>query len=247
MNLVIDIGNTLSKVAIFDNEELLFVHSYPDFGVEDVQYYFKKYRISRAIISSVGANPEELAEYLRLEQGCRVHVFDHHTPLPFENRYATPHTLGKDRMAGVTGAYFDFPGQSVLVIDAGTCITYDVLTSKGVYLGGAISPGIRLRYKAMNTFTKNLPLLETAEEAGLTGTDTAGSMHSGVLNGVVQELDGMIDRYADEHSELQVVVTGGDLIYFDKKLKNNIFARPNIVITGLNKILDYYFEKKNNS
>lgn len=247
MNLVVDTGNTFTKVGLFDKGTMIHVHSYHAFDSNDLPYYFRKHRIRKAIVSSVGADPMPVLEHLRRQEGCDAILFDHHTPLPFRNNYATPETLGKDRLAAVAGAFYEFPAQNVLVIDAGTCITYDILTAEGTYEGGTISPGIRMRYKAMNAFTQNLPLLETQEEAPLTGKSTAASMHSGVNNGIIQEAEGMIAQYSSHYDNLHIVLTGGDYIYFDKKVKNNIFARPNIVLTGLNKILENYFEKQKSS
>ncbi len=247
MNLVIDMGNTLTKVALFERGNLLDVHRYDDFSEEDIPYYFRKHPIKMAIISSVGSSPESLLQYISGSQNCPAIILDHHLPLPFQILYETPETLGKDRVAGVAGAFYEFPEENILLIDAGTCITYDLLTADGIYHGGAISPGLRMRYRAMNTFTKNLPLPEQQSETPLTGKNTNGSLHSGVLHGTVNEVDGMIDEYRNEYGSLKVVFTGGDLNYFDKKLKNNIFARPNIVITGLNKILEHYFEKKSST
>jgi type III pantothenate kinase len=243
MNLVVDTGNTLTKVALFDKGALMHLHTYHTFDYQDLPHYFRKHRISKAIVSSVAADPMPVVDWLRGQEGCRAILLDDYTPLPFRNNYTTPETLGKDRLAAVAGAFYEFPAQNVLIIDAGTCITYDLLTAEGTYEGGAISPGIRMRYKAMNTFTRNLPLLETREDAKLTGKSTAASMHSGVTNGIIYEAEGMIAQYSTLYDNLSAVITGGDLIYFDKKVKNNIFARPNIVLTGLNKILDNYFEK----
>lgn len=242
MNLVIDIGNTLTKVALFDNDALLHFHTYPVFDADDIPFYFKKHRIEKAIISSVGANPESIFKHIKEKENSQVLILDHHTPLPFEVSYKTPETLGKDRLASAAAAFHEFPGKDILVIDAGSCITYDVLTQDGTFQGGAISPGIAMRYKAMHTFTQNLPRLKPQEDAEITGKSTAECIHSGVLNAVVYEVDGMIVKYLHIYEGMQVIMTGGDLIYFDKKLKNNIFARPKIVLKGLNIILENYFE-----
>ncbi len=242
MNLVIDIGNTLTKVALFDNDGLTHLHSYRHFEAADLPFYYKKHRISKAIISSVGANPEQLFRHIKEKENSRVLILDHHTPLPFEVNYKTPETLGKDRLASAAAAFQEFPGKDLLVIDAGSCITYDMLTRDGTFQGGAISPGITMRYSAMHTFTQNLPRLKPEEEAVITGKSTAECMHSGVMNAIVYEMDGMIDKYSRLYDNLKIIMTGGDLIYFDKKLKNNIFARPKIVLRGLNIILENYFE-----
>ena len=242
MNLVIDIGNTLTKVALFENGALIHLHAYPVFNAADLPFYYKKHRIKKAIISSVGANPQKIVNHIREKEDSRVLMLDHHTPLPFKVDYKTPETLGKDRLAAAAAAFHEFPGQNILVVDAGSCITYDVLTKDGTFQGGAISPGIKMRYNAMHTFTQSLPQLKPEEDVEITGKSTAECMHSGVLNAAVCETDGMIEKYLQRYDNLQVIMTGGDLIYFDKKLKNNIFARPKIVLKGLNIILENYFE-----
>ncbi len=159
------------------------------------------------------------------------------TKVPLINRYKTPETLGKDRLALAVGAVTKFPGENILAIDAGTTITYEFITNNNEYLGGAISPGIKMRFKALNNFTGKLPLITEIETDHLIGHDTKTSIQSGVLNGVIKEIDGIIDEYKNRFGALKVLVTGGDYIYFVKKLKNSIFATPNLVLEGLNKIL----------
>ena len=127
----------------------------------------------------------------------------------------------------------------MLVIDAGTCITYDLINSKKEYLGGSISPGIQMRYNALHQFTSQLPLLESVDTAMLTGVNTEESIHSGIINGVFVEIDGIIQRYTNQYPDIKVIVTGGNAKFFDKGLKNTIFAKPNLLMEGLNKILDY--------
>lgn len=244
MNLVIDIGNTRTKIGLYENNTLLDVHYYPAFDSSDLKYYLRKHPIKKCIISSVGESPESYALFLQNAGIKHTIIFDEQTPIPIINNYSTPQTLGKDRLAGVIGAYAEFASQDILVIDAGTCVTYDFLRKEGVYEGGAISPGIQMRLKAVNQFTKNLPLVESCESTVVTGKTTEESIVSGTLNSIVFEADGFIDYYKNLYPDLITIVTGGDVNYFDKTLKNNIFARPNIVLTGLNKILVYYFEKK---
>jgi type III pantothenate kinase len=161
------------------------------------------------------------------------------TPVPFTNRYKSPVTLGKDRIAAVAGAVSQFPGRNVLVIDAGTCITYDFINDRGEYFGGAISPGIRMRFKAMNTFTGKLPLIEPEEFDGFIGTTTGESMQSGVYNGISAEINGFITQYMDNFDDLVVIITGGDHQFLHNKLKISIFAAPDLVLLGLNEIFDY--------
>jgi type III pantothenate kinase len=161
------------------------------------------------------------------------------TPLPFHNRYATPATLGKDRLAGIAGAYARFPAQNCLVIDAGTCITYDVLTAAGDFIGGNISPGIGLRFRALPVFTAGLPLVQPGEMSGTLGNSTESAIRNGVQLGALLEVEGVIARMRGEWDKLNVLLTGGDADFFAKNLKTLIFANPDLVLEGLNKILNY--------
>jgi type III pantothenate kinase len=161
------------------------------------------------------------------------------TKLPFTNRYETPKTLGVDRLALVSASVQKYANKNVLIIDAGTCITYDFINQSNNYLGGAISPGIRLRYKSLNNLTANLPLLRTDKPKTITGNSTEASIHSGVVFGVVKEMDGIIDQYAEEYLDLTVILTGGDAKFLLNQLKNSIFANSDFLLEGLNFILDY--------
>ena len=166
-------------------------------------------------------------------------LLNNSTPLPIKILYKSPTSLGNDRIALAVGAITNFPNKNVLVIDAGTCITYDLINSKKEYLGGSISPGIQMRYNALHQFTSQLPLLESVDTAMLTGVNTEESIHSGIINGVFVEIDGIIQRYTNQYPDIKVIVTGGNAKFFDKGLKNTIFAKPNLLMEGLNKILDY--------
>ena len=159
--------------------------------------------------------------------------------LPFKNKYKTPETLGADRIALIGAAMQNYSSNSVLVIDAGTCITFDFVNRKKEYYGGAISPGVEMRYKAINTFTTNLPLLELDYPKKLIGNSTENSIHSGIINGVLSEIEGVIERYKEFDEKLTVVLTGGDTNFLAKRLKNGIFANPNFLLEGLNYILNY--------
>jgi len=166
---------------------------------------------------------------------------DASTPLPFKNRYITKDSLGYDRVAAISGAIDIYPNNNLLVINAGTCLTYDLITAENAYLGGGISPGIRMRFKSLHAFTSKLPFIEPNDElkTDLVGADTEKSIMSGVLNGILSEVDGIIDRYKRKFPGLKTIVSGGDYKYFDRNLKNNIFATPNIVLKGLNCIHNF--------
>jgi type III pantothenate kinase len=161
------------------------------------------------------------------------------TPLPVKNHYQTPKSLGKDRIAAVTGAWSMFPGRNILVIDAGTCITYDFINQQGEYPGGGISPGIRMRFKAMHTFTGKLPLIEPEDFDDLIGKSTTESLLSGVYNGVTGEIREIVRLYREKYGDVMVLITGGDHELLNNKLKISIFAVPDLVLLGLNEIFDY--------
>ncbi len=243
MKLAIDVGNTLIKIGVFEQQQLLSMQSYERFTTDKLRESFKNFSpLTSAIISSVVDHPNELVDFLRSEM--QVIELNANLPVPLTIRYSTPDTLGNDRIALAVGASGLYPSADLLIIDAGTCITFDFVNDKGEYFGGAISPGIHMRYKALHTFTDKLPFVSDVENVDLIGNSTIGSIKSGVLNGVIAEVDGIIDRYKKEHPGLKVIFTGGNLKYFDKSLKNNIFANSNLLLEGLNMILDYNVEDK---
>ncbi len=243
LKLIIDIGNTRSKVAVFSDDHPEEVTVCETLSVNCLDKMVKKYpAIRSAILSAVKDYPEAVDRYL--EARFYFLKLNEKTPLPIKILYKTPRLLGKDRIALAVAARSVFPGQNVLVIDAGTTITYDFVNEEGEYPGGAISPGIRMRLKALHTFTGKLPLIEADDTMpDWVGNDTPGAILSGVLNGVVAEVQAFIDAYRKRFSPLQIVLSGGDEKYFDKRLKNNIFAHPNFVLTGLKEILDFNEEK----
>ncbi len=229
--ITIDEGNTITKLALFEGDDLVLKEN--NVSVERVLELASN--CDRLIVSSVKKD----SEYGALAEKKDVLVLNSTTPIPVSNCYKTPNTLGNDRIALVVGATVHYSGHNVLVIDAGTCITYDFINAEQEYLGGSISPGIRMRYSALHQYTSQLPMLKTEEKAALIGGDTEESIHSGVINGVLAEIDGVIQRYIEQYPDVKVVVTGGNVKLFDKGLKNTIFASPNLLMEGLNKILDY--------
>ncbi len=232
MNLIIDFGNTYGKVGLFDKDELIKVIN--PIQLNELPAIVKEYSPELSIISSSSIASKEIKENVSHDSL----VLSHNTPLPFKIGYKTPETLGLDRIAGVAGAYFKYGGENSLVIDLGTCITYDVLIDS-VYLGGGISPGMHMRLKALNTFTANLPLVEPIEEPPLVGDSTANSILSGIINGITAEIEQIIRMYSDKYGSLQIIICGGDSIFFENKLKASIFAAPELVLRGLNGILQY--------
>jgi len=238
-NLVIDFGNTLQKIAIFDGRELIYKNAYSKIVINDILHIQEHYpKIGKTIFSTVVPLQPELNTFLR--NNCDAHELTHLSKIPVKNNYLSPETLGKDRLAAVVGAFQLFPNQNLLIIDAGSSITYDMIDKQAQYWGGSISPGIQMRFKALHQFTGKLPLLTFADSrTPLIGKNTNEAILSGVLNGIYAEVDGIIDHYKIRYPDIQILFTGGDLKHFDKNLKNNIFAEENLVLQGLNFILEY--------
>ncbi len=249
MRLIIDFGNTLCKVAFYENDEELNLHSFSNITLEMLQTHINKYinlqpvpgKITHCIVSSVINYPAEIKAYLQTTY--QFIELSSNTPLPVSIKYETPNTLGNDRIAAVVGGKSLFPDQDLLIVDAGTCITFDFLNKNGDYLGGAITPGIKLRFKSLNNYTDKLPLImHFGKDVKLIGSSTEGSIKSGVINGVKAEVNGIIENYREEYPEIKIIFTGGDINYFDTTPKNNIFAVANLVLKGLNTILNYNAE-----
>ena len=236
MKLIIDIGNTAVKTALFEEKQLISSAVLNDCTLQNILVFVKQQTISHTIISSVKAVDTDIEQII---QYFDAHLLSENTPLPITIDYKTPNTLGKDRIAGVVGASFLFPKQDVLVLDAGTCLTIDFINKRKVYKGGRISPGIGMRYKALNQFTSKLPLCEFSENSMALGDDTHSSIISGVQQGILAEVREIINIYEMENKHTIIVVTGGDCFFFEKELKSSIFANPFLVMEGLNEILDY--------
>lgn len=248
MFLVIDQGNSFTKIAVFDAGELYELQNFnnhpDDQLIDGIKIFISSLepkKINSGIFSTVARSSKFLQDFLKsitfileMSEQCK---------LPVKNAYGTPETLGNDRIASVVAATNMFPHENILCIDAGTCITYDFVNNQSEYLGGGISPGIQMRLKALHTFTGKLPLVSLKPEVELIGNTTESSILSGVLNGIKAELEGIIQRYLRENPGLKIILTGGDAIYFDKKVKSNIFAVPNLVLMGLKDILQYNVER----
>lgn len=238
MQLVIDIGNTRIKAALFEGNDLKHFFVYDSTTELLASGILEKYPIKHCILASVVNDIEPFLEKLRWK--VTVLLFNADTPTPIKNLYKSAHTLGSDRLAGAVGGNNFSPNSNVLVIDAGTCIKYNFITKNNEYLGGAISPGLQMRFKAMHTFTSRLPLLEVDEKTDiLIGTTSNESIISGAQKGAVVEVDGIIEEYKSQYPDIKVVLTGGDVNFFAKRLKNSIFADQNLILKGLNVILDY--------
>jgi type III pantothenate kinase len=238
MNLVVDIGNTRAKFAVFKEGGLE-----ENFVAErnekvDMTGFLRQRAIRRTIISSVVNHLPPFVNVLR--ERTNFLEYNAETPVPVKNLYRTANTLGNDRLPAVIAAFHQFPGKDILVIDSGTCIKYNFINAAGEYLGGGISPGIDMRFKALNTFTDRLPLLTPDTEFDkLIGNSSAESLQSGVMKGVLAEAEGIIAQYEQQYSGLTLVLTGGNSAFFEKRLKKSIFADPFLVLKGLNLILEH--------
>jgi len=243
MNLIVDIGNTFTKLFVFKNELIIHSHQFKTIDRYDFNEIYGRYaQIKWAIISSVAEINDELVCQIKnnVEQ---LIILDAKTPLPIKNLYKTPETLGKDRIAAIVGAYNIYPKQNVLAIDAGTAITFDFINEYGEYLGGNISPGLNMRFNALNYYTKKLPLLQKKEQFETIGTSTDEAIIAGVQNGIIFEIESYISRFSTDFVHLKVILTGGDTFFFAHKLKCTIFAQPFLVAIGLNRILQNNVEK----
>lgn len=238
MNLAIDVGNTFTKIGVFEKEALIHNLNCPTENlIQYIDQLSKEFSVKKGIIAFVGNLKKEDLQLLKTQ--IPLVVMDSSISVPFKNSYSTPKTLGVDRIALASAATRIFPQKNVLVIDAGTCITYDFKSSKNEYLGGSISPGLKMRYAAMNHFTANLPLLTQKPIESFIGSDTETSMHTGVIYGMTNEIDGFIEAYQNKFIDLTVILTGGDALFLRDKLKNDIFAHPNFLLEGLNYILEF--------
>lgn len=235
MNLVIDYGNSAAKVGIFDHQKL--IEKYVFASPEMLKLFLEKNTSENIIISSVALDATSIA--LWGIHARKKFILDHTLPLPIVNRYATPLSLGVDRLSAVCGAKEIFPNNHCLVIDTGTCVKYDFIDDQNNYLGGGISPGLTMRFKSLNTFTMKLPLVQAVDNTPLIGDTTESCIQSGVINGVVEEINGTIAQYQKKFTDLKVILCGGDTVFFENKLKGGIFAVPELVLKGLNSILIY--------
>ena len=229
----IDIGNSQVKVGLFKEDKLLKAENVEN---TTILFHLHEHNVSNVIISSVKEDNSLVAELEKVYPNLLV--LKPETPVPLNIDYETPNTLGIDRVAAAIGAISRFKGPLV-VVDAGSCITCDLIDDKNVFRGGTISPGLRMRLQAMHTFTDKLPLLKLTSPKRLVGRSTNDAMLSGVVNGSRHEIAGLVGQYQKKYPDLQVIICGGDAIYFDKIIEFNIFVLPNLVLEGLNAILRF--------
>jgi type III pantothenate kinase len=238
MTAAIDIGNTRIKIGVFKDFDLYEIIRITDFN--ELKSILKTRKLNKLIVSSVVKTEEEIK---RKFYDLPPFLFlNHNTPLPIKNLYKTPETLGYDRIAALTGAHFMYPSENCLVIDIGTAIKYDFINNKGEFIGGIISPGRAMRYKALHNFTKKLPLLDSNQIPDLVGDSTDSCMHSGVMNGISAEINGIVEKYVKK-AKIKIIICGGDAGIFESQINYPTFVNPNLVLEGLNRIL--YYNVKN--
>jgi len=234
MKLILDFGNSLQKCALIDGDKIS-ITIFEKFLLKDLQKLIQDKDIDSVILSSVINYDKAIKEWLTKEYFFIE--LNENTPVPITNKYLTPNTLGKDRLAAAVGASTLYPNQNTLAVDCGTAIKFDMVNSKGEYLGGSIAPGLWLRFKALHNFTDKLPLVSYENQPLLIGKDTISSIQSGVMNGCLAEINGLIESYKSNFKNLNIVFTGGEMKYFEKSIKSDIFAEPNLVTIGLHQIL----------
>lgn len=236
MNLALDIGNSFLKAGIFKNNNLINYYEFNREYYSNIKSILDKTPITHSIASNVSESNNKLIELL--SNKTNLIKFNSSLKVPFKNCYQTKNTLGKDRIALVSNASKEYPKENVLLIDLGSCITFDFLNSKNEYLGGSISPGLSMRYKSLNRYTANLPLINPKEIDYFIGRNTEDSIHSGIINGIVGELNSAIDKYKSQFKEIRIILTGGDAKFLFNRIKNSIFANSNFLILGLNFLIE---------
>lgn len=236
MNLAIDVGNTRIKAGVFDGETLVKHKNFEISGDDLIADFVKPFDVQHVIVCSVNGDDIDIEVRIPEVSGLVVELSDQ-TNIPIVNGYDTPHTLGKDRLAAAVGGNHILRGNNVLIVDAGTCITYDLVTADGKYVGGNIAPGLNMRLKAMHDFTARLPLVKRGEPTRFMGRSTEEAIKNGAVKGILLEIEGYIGQLTDQYATLETVITGGDASYFADLMKTKIFVRSNLVLIGLNEIL----------
>lgn len=238
MNLIIDIGNTRVKIAVVDGGEVIHALNSDNFDITEVENLKREYSLNRAIISSTRGDVSAIANTVNEVVGHCL-LFDSQTPIPIRNSYATPQSLGRDRLAAAVGATVVSLADNQMVIDLGSAITIDVVTSTGGFEGGVISPGVMMRFRALHEHTASLPLCSPTTTVLDVARSTNDAIEQGVMEGIFFEILGHIDKNSKKFGKFDIIFAGGDLKYFENRIKNTIFASRDLVIVGLNRILEY--------
>ncbi|MEE9439320.1 MAG: type III pantothenate kinase [Saprospiraceae bacterium] len=237
MNLCIDIGNTRIKIGIFNDGVLIYNDTFKRMTQEEIKVLFQKYKITKAISSSTRKSISTFEK--RINRHIKLTRLTHKTLVPLTNLYQTPNTLGKDRLAGVVACTKLYPNQNCLVIDAGTCITYDIITAKKEYLGGNISPGLKMRAEAMDTMTSTLPIVKPIYNKDYIGKNTTMAMQNGIVYGTKFEIESLITMIKQDIGNINVIITGGDAQFFVDILNSKIFVHSYLILEGLDVIINY--------
>ncbi|MBL7697267.1 MAG: type III pantothenate kinase [Chitinophagaceae bacterium] len=231
VTLCFDFGNTRLKCGVFDGPEFREVINLENDNTETIRDIIEKYKPAKSLLSSVTNHNPEIEGLL--SRAGKFHLLDHHSKIPVTTPVGKPETIGADRLALCVAAFQMFPGMNNLVIGLGTAITYNFVNKRGEFMGGGISPGMEMRFKSLEMFTAKLPLVKKDWNFPLIGYDTRTNILSGVLMGMVKEIDGTINSYSEKYNNLNVLLTGGDSTYFAHHLKNKIFADLNLIFKGL--------------
>jgi len=236
-NLTIDIGNSFIKYGIFKNGNLIFDGRCEKLLVRDVKKLYEKYKFGNCLLSTTRKSLPRFTNYMVKHH--KLKILDHKTALPFKNHYSTPKTLGKDRIAAIAGAQALYPKKACVVFDIGTCMTTDFIDGKSNYLGGNISPGVRLRLKSMNDYTSALPLVKDKINQALLGKTTKTALQNGGIYGIILEIEGFVARAKRKFGTINVILTGGDAFRFGELIECKKFVKPKLVLIGLNAIIEY--------
>ena len=242
-NLIVDEGNSLCKIAVMDNNEVLFEESAPEFDLAKIAELKERFSLDKAIVASTRGGAEKICEKLRSEIAHVLH-FSSLTEVPIEIEYSSRQTLGADRIAAAVGVICEMGIKDALIVDMGSAITYDIVEN-GVFKGGNISLGVAMRFKALHEFTALLPLCEATEPNGKFGQSTKEAIEQGVMQGILHEIEGYIERVSTENDKKSTIFCGGDAESFVNRIKNAIFAPRKLMFTGLNRILEYNVSKNN--
>ena len=238
MNICIDIGNSGIKTGIFNiSKELIWFQYSNDLNYDLLKKIIQDFEVFSGIVSST--REIDIRDFLLNIPNVSWTLLNEFCPVPIRNNYLSPDTLGKDRLAAAVGAFSLFPEDHILIIDVGTCITYDIVLKGGIYIGGNISPGWRMRLKAMHVFTEKLPMPQAEIHKNIIGRSTVEAMQNGAYWGTICELTSFIELMGTNYSQLKLLMTGGDAVFFSNNLNTNVTLRPNLVIEGLNEIKIY--------
>jgi type III pantothenate kinase len=235
--LCIDVGNTRTKINIFENDEVIFSWISNSLEASTLTRFIKTYQIKVCGICQSGLAPNSAVNTISSQ--IKVLHLDHTTKIPISNLYKTPSSLGKDRLAAAIGVTTIFPNENSIIVNAGTCITFDFLDSQKNYHGGNISPGITMRLQAMNKFTSRLPYVPPKYNDDLLGKSTEEALQNGAVKGAIYEFETFISHVQEKYGLSRVIVSGGDAQYFENQRKFSIFAVPNLVLIGLNETLKF--------